>query len=195
MKNFVQPGKVVTLTAPYQVLSGGGLLVGSIFGVACDDAANAAQVEAAVAGVFDLAKASGAVSEGDKIYWDNTNKVVTTVAGSNPLIGIAIQAQQSGDATARVLLNPSPDLPTALTATATLDFGSINAGLAADLTITVTGAAVGDAVALGVPAAFEAGLTAFGFVSAANTVTVRVVNNTAGAVDAASGTFRATVFK
>ena len=30
MKNYVQPGNTITLTAPYAVASGDGLLVGSI---------------------------------------------------------------------------------------------------------------------------------------------------------------------
>ena len=34
MKNYVQPGNTITLTAPYTVASGDGLLVGSIFGIA-----------------------------------------------------------------------------------------------------------------------------------------------------------------
>lgn len=82
-----------------------------------------------------------------------------------------------------------------LTATATLDFPSIAAAAKADLTITVTGAAVGDAVFLGLPAAPAAGLVFNAFVSAANTVTVRASNTSSGAVDAASATYRAVVFK
>ena len=39
MKNSVQPGNTMTLTAPYAVTSGDGLLVGSIFGIASGDAA------------------------------------------------------------------------------------------------------------------------------------------------------------
>ena len=102
--NYVQPGDTITLVAPYQVASGAGLLVGSIFGVALAAAANGAAVEARRVGVFDLDKASGAVTQGQKIYWDNTNKVVTTTSTSNTLIGAATQAAASGDATARVLL-------------------------------------------------------------------------------------------
>ena len=105
MKNFVQDGDVVTLTAPYAVASGGGALVGSLFGVATNTVANAAQGEFAIDGVFDLAKAAGAVTQGAKMYWDNTNKVVTTTASGNTLIGAAIAAAASGDATARVRLN------------------------------------------------------------------------------------------
>lgn len=82
-----------------------------------------------------------------------------------------------------------------LTATATLDFASIAAATTANLTITVTGAAVNDAVLLGPPATLEAGLVATGYVSAANTVTVRVANVTAGAIDPASATWRATIFQ
>lgn len=82
-----------------------------------------------------------------------------------------------------------------LTATAALDFGNILAASSADLTITVTGAAVGDAVILGPPAAPDASLTFLGFVSAADTVTVRAFNIGAVAVDQASMTFRATVLQ
>lgn len=82
-----------------------------------------------------------------------------------------------------------------LTATAALDFASIAAAGSADLTVTVAGAAVGDSAAVGLPAAPTAGLIFNAFVSAANTVTVRASNITAGAVDAASATYRATVIK
>jgi hypothetical protein len=81
-----------------------------------------------------------------------------------------------------------------LTASATLDFGSIAAQDDLELTITVTGASVGDAVALGPPAALESGLAATGYVSAADTVTVRLVNGTAGAIDPASATWKVLVY-
>ncbi len=199
-KNFVQPGKVITVTAPTGgVLSGEGVLVGDLFGVAQFDAAEGAEVEVLTEGIIDLAKAAGvAVATGNRLYWDAAGKVVTTAAGGNKLAGVATADAQGSDATARVLigrLSPPEALDAALTATASLDFGSIGAGLAADLTIAVAGAEVGDAVALGAPDALEAGLVAFAWVSAADTVSVRLVNNTAGAVDAAPGTYRATVFK
>lgn len=82
--------------------------------------------------------------------------------------------------------------PIALTATATLDFPSIAAQTCAELTITVTGAAVGSAVSVGPPAALEAGLSATGYVSATSTVTVRLCNVTTGAIDPAAATWRAT---
>lgn len=79
-----------------------------------------------------------------------------------------------------------------LTATAALDFPSIAAAASADLTITVTGAAVNDSVSLGLPAAPTAGIVYQAFVSAANTVTVRATNITAAAIDPLSQTFRVT---
>jgi hypothetical protein len=83
-----------------------------------------------------------------------------------------------------------------LSATATLDFASITApACAADLTITVTGAAVGDTVNLGAPnASVAAGVQFFGWVSASNTVSVRACAFS-GTPDPASGTFRADVWK
>ena len=80
-----------------------------------------------------------------------------------------------------------------LKATATLDFASINAAASADLTITVTGAAVGDIVGLALPAAPAAGLVFNAFVSATNTVTVRASNITAAPVDAASASYSVVV--
>jgi predicted RecA/RadA family phage recombinase len=108
MKNYVQPGRTITLVAPYAVASGDGLLVGAIFGVATAAAAVDELVEAHLVGVFDLKKvASQAWSVGDKVYWDNTNKEVTKTASTNTLIGAAIAAVGStaGETIGRVRLN------------------------------------------------------------------------------------------
>ncbi|MAC79803.1 MAG: hypothetical protein CML66_17270 [Rhodobacteraceae bacterium] len=86
MKNFVQPGNTVTLTAPYAVASGDGLLVGSIFGVAAGKAALGEPVETALTGVCDITKiGSQAWTVGAKVYWDDSNKRATNVATSNTL--------------------------------------------------------------------------------------------------------------
>ena len=110
MKNYVQPGNTITLTAPYAVASGDGLLVGSIFGVASGTAALGETVEAALTGVYDLKKvASQAWAAGDKVYWDNTAKVCTTTVGTNTLIGAAVKAVggTAGETTGTVRLNGS----------------------------------------------------------------------------------------
>lgn len=105
MKNYIQMGHTVTLVAPADVSSGGGVLVGKLFGVANTDALSGADVEVTLCGVFELPKASGAITAGALVYWDNTAKNVTTTSTSNTLIGAAVVAAASGDATARVRLN------------------------------------------------------------------------------------------
>ena len=83
-----------------------------------------------------------------------------------------------------------------LTGSATLDFLSTNAQNSRDMTISVTGAAVGDVVSLGVPnAAVNANTSYSAWVSAANTVTVRFNNYSSGTVDPASGLFKVFVTK
>lgn len=83
-----------------------------------------------------------------------------------------------------------------LSGSATLDFGNTSAQNSADLTITVTGAASGDVVSLGVPNGSVNANTCFtAWVSATDTVTVRFNNYSSGAVDPASGTFKIKVLK
>lgn len=104
MRNFVQTGEVLDLTAPYDVAAGAGMLIGSLFSVAVAAALSGAAVRGRPGGVFDLTKATGAITAGAKVYWDNTAKNVTTTSSSNTLIGVATQAASSGDATARIKL-------------------------------------------------------------------------------------------
>lgn len=108
MKNFVQEGDTLTLTAPYAVASGGGVLVGNIFGVANAAAASGAAVEAdCFEGVYDLAKTTGeAWTQGAFIYWNDTTKATTTTVATNKKIGVAARAQIAGDTVGRVALIP-----------------------------------------------------------------------------------------
>lgn len=81
-----------------------------------------------------------------------------------------------------------------LTNTGVLDFPSTGAGAISDLTITVTGAAVGDVVSLGIDNASLTTTASFtAWVSASNTVTVRY--SPKATEDPASGTFRASILK
>lgn len=85
-------------------------------------------------------------------------------------------------------------VPRALEGSATLDFGSTAATAVADLTISVTNAAVGDKVILGVPnGSVTATATFWAWVSSAGTVTVRF--SPKATEDPASGTFKVTVVK
>ena len=85
MKNYIQRGETVTVTAPYTVLSGGGLLVagtGHIVGVAVNNQSSGDSTEVLTEGVFGVA-------------------ALTTPSGVNAPGGL------SGDPTVRVRLNQS----------------------------------------------------------------------------------------
>jgi predicted RecA/RadA family phage recombinase len=107
MKNYIQEGDRIALAAPYAVSSGGGALIGSVFGVAVTDLANAEVGTFALEGVYTLPKATGAATLGAKAYWDNTNKNITATSTSNTLVGVFVAAYASGDTTANVRLNGS----------------------------------------------------------------------------------------
>lgn len=107
MKNFVQEGDVITVAAPYALASGDGALIGSIFGVATNAAANGASVElfvdTGVVALSCLAADTGTV--GTKMYWDNTNRRLTVTATSNSLVGALTVAKLAAEVTATVRLN------------------------------------------------------------------------------------------
>lgn len=108
MKNYKQDGEFVTVAAPYDVTSGDGALVGSLFGVATADATSGNDVVLATRGVVDIAKTSAqAWTVGARVYWDDTAKAVTTTATSNKLIGVAMAAAANPSATGSVRLNGS----------------------------------------------------------------------------------------
>lgn len=132
---------------------------------------------------------------GGSIYWSVDN------AGRMRLPQNAIELGNASDTTVarasagRISVEGSL-VAHVLSATATLDFGSVAAQSFADLTITVTGAATGDCVSLGVPtASVTAGIVYSAWVSATNTVTVRAHNYTAGPLDPASGSFKAAIVR
>lgn len=107
MKNFVQPGANLTLAAPYDRLSGEAAMIGSIFGVASNNVTSGDDGVFVTEGVFDLAKApSQAWTAGAKVYWDATNKYLTTTASGNTLVGVATAAVAggAGDTTGRIKL-------------------------------------------------------------------------------------------
>ena len=108
MKIFVQPGLSVPLPMPYDRTSGQGVLVGALFGIVAVDALSGVSAEVAVNGVFDITKeAPLVIAVGARVFWDNTNKRVTTTATGNVAIGHAVVAAASADTTARVRLSGS----------------------------------------------------------------------------------------
>lgn len=106
-KNFVQPGHVLTLTAPAGgVTSGSGYLIGGLFVVALHSAPDGEPFEGQCTGVWQLPKTSAqAWTEGAPIYWNTTSSVATTAASGNTLIGHAVAAAANPSATGLVRLS------------------------------------------------------------------------------------------
>ena len=110
MKNSVQEGDVLALAAPYAVASGGGALIGAIFGVAVTTLANAEVGSFQLEGVYSLTKSTAASSggaQGAKAYFIASTKLVTAASSGNTLIGVFTATCADADATANVRLNGS----------------------------------------------------------------------------------------
>ena len=105
-KNYVQEGATLNLSPSADVASGTGYLFGAaLFGVALADVASGASGSFATQGVFELPKTSAlAISVGDKLYWDATNKVVNKTAASQKCIGVAVTSAANPSATVLVRL-------------------------------------------------------------------------------------------
>ena len=90
MKNYVQNGSNLTITAGAAISSGDFVVVGSIVGVAVTDIANGASGAIACDGVFSGTKASGAaLAVGDVAYLNSTGKLTNT-ATSNDAVGLVV---------------------------------------------------------------------------------------------------------
>jgi len=81
-----------------------------------------------------------------------------------------------------------------LNGTATVDPSSLADGAGETKTMTVTGAALGDFVIVSAPYDLS-GVSVTAYVSATDTVSIRLQNESGGTVDLASGTWKAKVIK
>lgn len=106
MRNYVQPGKTLTLTAPDGgVVAGKFYKIGSIFGVAAQSAAEGELFDLETGGVYDLPKTSAqAWTVGAAIYADS-NGIMTTTSTDNTKVGAASEAAANPSGFGRVRLN------------------------------------------------------------------------------------------
>lgn len=108
MKNYVQAGENLAITAAANVTAGKVVVVGTnLFGVANSTVTSGDLVTIVTSGVFDLTKVSGSstsIAAGALVYWDATNGVVTTSATSNTKIGCAVALAANADVLCRVLM-------------------------------------------------------------------------------------------
>lgn len=104
---YWQRGETIDYTATDELANGDVVDLATRIGVAGDDIAAGETGTVHVVGVFEIPKATGAVTVGQALYWDKTNKNITTAAGSsqaNTPAGWAVAAAQSADATVLVKL-------------------------------------------------------------------------------------------
>lgn len=107
MQNYIQNGHVMTVTTPAGgIVSGEGLIVGSIFGVAAYSAVEGDPLELAITGVYRLPKASAAVlTVGARVAWDNTAKNINVPGTGRFPVGIATEAAGNGITSVAVRLD------------------------------------------------------------------------------------------
>lgn len=109
MKNYVCSGERIDVTVPAGGLTSGQVyLLGTKVVVMVTGGVEGDVCEAATEGVFTIPKATGAVSKGQALYWDDTAKNLTTTVGSNTYAGYAFAAALSADATVQVVLVDNP---------------------------------------------------------------------------------------
>lgn len=106
MKTYHQPGNALPVTAPADVNSGDGVLVGSLFGVAGHDALSGESVVIHRYGVYTLPKLEAQEwTQGVKVYWDSGNAHLTTASSGNKLVGTVAQAAANPSTTGVVVLD------------------------------------------------------------------------------------------
>lgn len=109
MKNFVQRGDVIDITAGADLTSGTPVVVGNSIAIPQTDIANGSLGSVAIEGVFTLTKASTKTYNiGDLVDWDLSAAQVDTSAATGDLtgFGIAVSAGVNGSTTINVKLLP-----------------------------------------------------------------------------------------
>jgi len=103
---YVNPGMSVPYTATSALAAGQVIVQGQLVGVVPHPVESGQSCALAIQGVFDFNKATGAISVGALVYWDDTAKVATTTSTGNVLIGKCIRAAAASDSRVRVRLTP-----------------------------------------------------------------------------------------
>ena len=106
MITYKQEGEVLTLTPAAAVASGVGYLFGAgLFGVAINAVAESTAGEFLTEGVVTIGKTSAlAISVGDRLFWDATNKVVNKTSTAQVCVGIAVEAAANPSSTVTMKL-------------------------------------------------------------------------------------------
>ena len=100
MKNYVQKGDVLAVTAGGTVAVGDVVLSNDIVGVAINGGVTGETISVAIEGVYNLTKLStDVVTKGKALYWDAGNSRLTITPSTHKLAGYAWNDAGSGVAT------------------------------------------------------------------------------------------------
>jgi len=108
VQTYLTPGDKPELTAPGGgVTAGVGYVIGAVFVVAESTQVATARFVGCRRGAFRLLKnTSDAITEGQKVFWDDSAKRVRTASATGRfLIGTAMKAQLAADTTCDVMLD------------------------------------------------------------------------------------------
>ncbi len=105
-KNYIQDGRVITMTATGATASGLPVVLGGLVGVALNRTLAAGEtLDVALEGVFELPKVSAnTFALGAAVYFDAAAGLVTSTSSGNAQIGNAVAAAGSGSTSARIRL-------------------------------------------------------------------------------------------
>ena len=105
MKNYIQDGNVLTLTAPTGgVVSGGIYKIGLLAVVAAYSAAATEEFEGTACGVFELPKLSADVLAEGAVAVLKASSGEIDNSGTDGSVGIVVEAAGNGDTTVKVKL-------------------------------------------------------------------------------------------
>jgi len=144
---FKQDGKSVDYTPSVAVTAGDVVVIGDRIGIAKLSIAADALGALATCGVFAMLKVTGAITDGQDLYWDvdgtpiggSTTGAVTTEA-VGPWIGTAIGAAASGDTTVDVAFEQNRPEPLAAVIDDPGDAGAIPVARSGSVQIVTAGA-------------------------------------------------------
>lgn len=108
MKNQISTGISMNVVAPSGgLVSGAPYVVGGKLTVCVASGAEGVTIAVNNLGVYELAKAAGAIGQGAIVYYDETAEDITTTASGNVFAGFAHEAELTGATTVKVNINPN----------------------------------------------------------------------------------------
>ena len=177
----------VTLSGtPRTSLAWSGSAVTFYRGIAVDDSAGTTLFTAISLGTYIGTQIGTSTSQ--KLAFYNSTPIVQP-SNTNAVSGLINLGLLATSTTYGVL----PGSTETLAATATIDYGTLTPNTSSASNVTVTGAATGDTVLIGLPSVVSAGVIVQGVVFAANTVCMTAINATTASRIIGSGSYRITV--